>query len=228
MNAYAISDIHGCSQTFCALLDRIQLSSTDKLFLLGDYVNKGPDSRGVLNTIMDLQQRGYAVHCLRGNHDDIILEMPRKEQYQRNPQIFGAQHTLQSFGIDQAKNIPKPYLDFLDGLPTYLVWQEYIFVHAGFSFRRGAPLADAYAHTRIRQWYDQVDYRWLGNRFIVHGHVQRPKDRILHDIQLLSQRRILGIDAGCVSVWEPGKGHLCAFDLIRQQCIFQGYVEDDW
>lgn len=228
MNAYAISDIHGCNKTFRALLDRLRLSTDDQLFLLGDYVNKGPDARGVLDTILELRQNGYQVTCLRGNHDDIIVDMPTNESYARQKHIFGAQYTLQSFGVDQASDIPQLYLTFLDSLPTYIMWQEYIFVHAGFSFEKNAPLADTYAHTHIREWYHQVDYQWLGERYIIHGHVQRPQDNIQHDLSVLQRQRILGIDAGCVSVWEPGKGHLCAFDLIRQQCVYQGYIEDSW
>jgi len=228
MNAYAISDIHGCSQTFRALLDRIQLSSCDPLFLLGDFVNKGPDSRGVLDTILDLRQKGYNVQCLRGNHDDILLEMLTNKRYQQDKHIFGAQYTLQSFGVEQAADIPRHYLDFLDSLPTYLRWREYLFVHAGFSFAAGTPLNDTYAHTHLRDWYHQIDYNWLGEHYILHGHVQQPRDKIQHNLSVFQRRKVLGIDAGCVSVWEPGKGHLCAFDLLRQQCIFQGYVEDDW
>lgn len=228
MNAYAISDIHGCSQTFRALLARLQLTTNDKLFLLGDFVNKGPDAKGVLDTVFDLRQKGYDLHCLRGNHDDILLEMPTNGEYQQHKERYGAQYTLQSFGVARAQDIPSVYLDFLDSLPTYLIWNDYIFVHAGFSFARQDPLGDTYPHTRIREWYDQIDYAWLGDRWIIHGHDQQTMQKIEQQLQRLPQQQVLNIDAGCVSVWEAGKGHLCAFDLVTHRCIFQGYVENDW
>ena len=69
MHRFAISDIHGCAKTFEALLDRIALSTQGELYLLGDYLDRGPDSKGVLDLIFRLQREGYAVHCLRGNHE---------------------------------------------------------------------------------------------------------------------------------------------------------------
>jgi len=69
---YAISDIHGGSRTFRALLDRLDLKHTDRLYLLGDYVDRGNDSKGVLDTIWNLINAGYDVRPIRGNHDDMF------------------------------------------------------------------------------------------------------------------------------------------------------------
>ncbi len=69
MRKLAIGDIHGCNKTFKALLDQINLSKDDELTLLGDYIDRGPDSKGVIDTIINLQSSGYQVRALRGNHD---------------------------------------------------------------------------------------------------------------------------------------------------------------
>ena len=66
MRKFAISDIHGCLKSFEALLDKIQLSTSDELYILGDYIDRGPDSKGVIDYIWKLEQEGYAVKCLRG------------------------------------------------------------------------------------------------------------------------------------------------------------------
>ncbi|MFT5168289.1 MAG: serine/threonine protein phosphatase 1, partial [Saprospiraceae bacterium] len=64
MKQYAISDIHGCAKTFKALLEQISFSKEDVLYLLGDYVDRGPDSKGVIDHIWQLQSEGYTVFCL--------------------------------------------------------------------------------------------------------------------------------------------------------------------
>jgi len=61
MRRFAISDIHGCVQTFQDLLLSIKLSEEDELYLLGDYIDRGPDSQGVLDTIFDLWDAGFKV-----------------------------------------------------------------------------------------------------------------------------------------------------------------------
>jgi serine/threonine protein phosphatase 1 len=61
MRRFAISDIHGCVQTFQDLLLSIKLSEEDELYLLGDYIDRGPDSQGVLDTIFDLRDAGFKV-----------------------------------------------------------------------------------------------------------------------------------------------------------------------
>jgi predicted MPP superfamily phosphohydrolase len=72
---FAIGDIHGCNLTLQALVkEQLQLTKQDQLFLLGDYVNRGPDSMGVLNFIMGLQAEGYQVFALRGNHEQMLLD----------------------------------------------------------------------------------------------------------------------------------------------------------
>lgn len=73
MRLLAIGDIHGCLTAFIALLDAVSPETDDQIIFLGDYVDRGPDSRGVLDRLIDLHAGGRVV-ALRGNHDAMMLE----------------------------------------------------------------------------------------------------------------------------------------------------------
>ena len=68
MRTLALGDIHGCLDALKLLLARIELTPDDRVIALGDYVDRGPDSRGVLDLMVKLHETGQLV-ALRGNHD---------------------------------------------------------------------------------------------------------------------------------------------------------------
>lgn len=71
----AIADIHGCCRTFRRLLfDIVRLDKADTLYLLGDMIDRGPDSKGVIETILELHEEGYAIKPVRGNHEQMLLQ----------------------------------------------------------------------------------------------------------------------------------------------------------
>ena len=71
---WVIPDIHGHSGTLQALIeDHVQPSRTDTLYFLGDYIDRGPDAKGVIDYIIHLQQDGYNIRTLKGNHEDFLL-----------------------------------------------------------------------------------------------------------------------------------------------------------
>ena len=70
-NRWVIPDIHGYLNTLKSLIEnRISLTKEDTLYFLGDYIDRGPNSKGVIDYIMSLQDQDYDIHCLRGNHED--------------------------------------------------------------------------------------------------------------------------------------------------------------
>jgi len=225
MKAFAISDPHGCSQTLKTLVDVLALDSGDYLFLLGDFVNKGPDAKGVLDLVMQWQHAPFTLTALKGNHDQLLLDASRNEDM--IPDLRGAQGipTLRSFYVMDPANIPERYLRWIEQLPTVLSWHNYLFVHAGFRFDISDPLADRQSHLHIRGWYGRIDYQWLGQRIIVHGHDQTTAPAITRQLRSLDQNQVLNIDAGCANTEEAGKGYLCAFDLIHKTCLFQPNVD---
>ena len=70
---YAISDIHGCGNTFIALLEKIALSHDDTLYILGDMISRGKRSKKTIKTILSLQKEGYSIIPIRGNHEQFII-----------------------------------------------------------------------------------------------------------------------------------------------------------
>ena len=72
---FAIGDIHGCSKTFKKLLlDKIKINKSDTIYCVGDYIDRGEDSKGVIDFILDLRAEGYTIHTLRGNHEQMLLD----------------------------------------------------------------------------------------------------------------------------------------------------------
>jgi len=219
MRRFAISDIHGCLATFKVLLEKIALTKEDKLYLLGDYVDRGPDSKGVIDHIWQLQAEGFQVHCLKGNHEEMILQCVKEQ----STHYHGLHETNESFGVSVARDIPKKYLKWMRELDYYLEIDGFLLVHAGFSFK-GDPLTDKEAMIWIREWYHTIDRAWLGNRIIVHGHTPTSKSTIELNLKNLEKTPVIDIDAGCVFNHKK-YGHLCALNLDELTFSFQDRVE---
>jgi serine/threonine protein phosphatase 1 len=73
MGIWAISNIHGCYHTFKALLEKIGLCKEDELYLLGDYIDRGPGSKEVLDLILKLKSENFNIQCLLGNHEIMLF-----------------------------------------------------------------------------------------------------------------------------------------------------------
>ena len=119
MKKFAISDIHGCNITFKALLEKIDFQKTDELYMLGDYVDRGPNSKGVIDAILELQKEGYFVKCLMGNHEEAMIKARKDMQMLYNWLEWGGRETLESFGTRIVHEIPQKYWDFMDSLDFY-------------------------------------------------------------------------------------------------------------
>jgi serine/threonine protein phosphatase 1 len=220
----AISDIHGCFHTFEALLDRISFGTSDTLYLLGDFVDRGPRSAQTIDYILGLQSEGYRIHGLRGNHDQCLLDaiLVGDKSSRQTWRSAGAASTRRSYvSPENPEGIIDPvHVFWLNDLPYYYLLDDYVLVHAGLNFRRRNPLKGKRAMLNRRNWYRQIDYDWLGDRKIVHGHT--PLTRTQVEAQAHPRRRaypVFDIDAGCFHV-KPGMGHLCAFNLDERTFTF--------
>jgi serine/threonine protein phosphatase 1 len=233
MRQFAVSDIHGCPHTFTALLDTIACSRADELYLLGDYVDRGPDSKGVIDAIFDMQKAGYAVYCLRGNHEDLVLQAAAGDYTGLERWLLtDGKDTMDSFGVDNCADIPAGYLQWMAGLPYFLEVDAFILVHGGLDFSTADPLVPTDRMAWMRSWYGDIRYDWLGGRFIVHGHTPMPHYDIERQLFHFDQHRYIDIDAGCVFTQYryPHRrdfGRLCAFDLTNRRLVFQENV-DTW
>ncbi len=216
----AISDIHGCAATFDSLVDRLGLEAGDELFLLGDFIDRGANSKGVIDRIWKLAVQGLQTHCLRGNHEQMLLDYIEQPEYGNVWLYNGGLQTLKSFGVKVAHELPDSYVDWMRALPLYRETPGYLLVHAGIDFRSADPLVEDSALLWLRNWYDAIDRDWLGDRIVVHGHTPRPHILIKNQLQKLDYQPVLNIDAGCVFD-HRGMGYLCAFDLDERQVYFE-------
>jgi len=223
---YAITDIHGCAKTFRTLIrDVIKLQLEDVLFLLGDYVDRGPDSKGVLDFIFDLQDQGFQVHCLKGNHEEMMLQSLTHEAQYMNWLKHGGRETLKSFGVHEIQEVPAPYFEFIRKLPHYEQMDDYILVHAGLNFRIGDPLSDPTSMLWIRPWDVDVDHQWLNGRIILHGHTPVDQQIIEYQLENAETNSLIDLDNGCFRTEDPGKGQLCAFNLDTRELFFQANLD---
>ncbi|MCI4670394.1 MAG: metallophosphoesterase [Bacteroidia bacterium] len=203
MRKFAISDIHGCPKTLQTLVEKqLQLTKGDKLFLLGDYVNRGPDSFGVMDLVMQWQAAGYQLTCLRGNHED-RLDRAFKEGF----------YPLED-----------KYSNFIESLKIFHQEDNYIMVHAGLNFHAENPMEDQYAMRWIRDWEEDSDEEWLGGRKVVYGHKRKKRNEIQSFVQF--QTPYLGIDNGCcMNDSVECEGHLCALQLGNEKLTFQKNID---
>ncbi len=127
----AIGDIHGCLLALNAVLDAIDPQPEDVIVTLGDYVDRGPDSRGVLNRLIALAGQCRLVPIL-GNHDDMLLQ----SRYSPNPTayiVMGGISTLASYGASAPPDmslIPDEHFAFLENCVDYHETETHIFLHA--------------------------------------------------------------------------------------------------
>lgn len=218
MARFAISDIHGHNTKFKNLLKKIDFQKLDELFLLGDYIDRGPDSKGVLETIMNLQEQGYTISCLMGNHEQMLLQSVEDPSYEMNWLRNGGETALSSFSISSAEEIPEKYLTFINSLKLYLELENFIFVHAGINMLAEDPFKDQLSFLWLRDWEEKFSKKWLGNRKVIHGHT--PTSQKIITQQKANNQQVVVIDNGCF-LERPGYGALCALDIDRFEFIFE-------
>lgn len=133
-----IGDIHGCRDALAALIDAVAPGRDDTIVLLGDYIDRGPNSRGVLDCLIALAGRCRLVPLL-GNHEEALLDALRDTNCLRRWLTLGGADTLRSYGWAAggprralADWFPKPHREFLAGCRDYFEAPTHLFVHAGY------------------------------------------------------------------------------------------------
>ena len=223
MARFAIGDIHGCLNTFQSLVeDEIKLQKEDILYLLGDLVNKGPNSKGVIDYIFKLKRNNFQVFCIRGNHDQMLLDA----YYGRFANYWFNEHaepkTLKSFGVDKVDDIPVKYFDFIKELPFFVELDNFFLVHAGFNFSGISPFNDFKAMLHLRQM--EIKPEQINFKTLVHGHVPTSKEKIISSLKKERNYEI-NIDSGCVYYLDSVLGFLTAINLDTLELIFKENVD---
>lgn len=124
----AIGDIHGCSVALATLIEVIKPTPLDTLVFLGDFIDRGPDSRGVIEQVIRLGERCLVVPLL-GNHEEMLLGALEGKDNVGFWLKFGGRETLASYGTD-ADVIPAEHIRFIRGCKNYYETVSHIFVHA--------------------------------------------------------------------------------------------------
>ena len=129
MRTLAIGDIHGCLSALKALLRHVEPDASDTIITLGDYVDRGPDSKGVIDLLLDLR-RSNDVICLRGNHEIMMLEARNNRSHALLWLHHGGNATLASYDADNFERIPNRHWEFIASTVPYHQTETCIFVHA--------------------------------------------------------------------------------------------------
>lgn len=149
--AYAVGDIHGCLAAYrhletLILKDAEQFDTAPTIILLGDIVDRGPQTAALMDHLIARQRSGLRVICLRGNHEEMMLDFLANPEANMNWLDFGGFETLASYGIDTtnlmrmsgrklqqilAAHIPKNHIDFLKNTLPGLQAGQFLLTHAG-------------------------------------------------------------------------------------------------
>ncbi len=170
--AYAIGDVHGCLDQLQQLIGFCEEDAgPDKstFIFLGDYIDRGPDSRGVIDLLMDLQKWSPdEVICLKGNHEDLLLASLEGEDAEQHWIANGADATLRSYRAFRAADLPTSHIDWIRSLSLSHDDGQRFFVHAGVHPDRPLDQQRSRDLLGIREPFlsSCKDF----GRFIVHGH----------------------------------------------------------
>ena len=211
---FAATDLHGCLRTFRYLVEeKLRLRPADHLYLLGDYVNKGPDSRGVLDYLMQLQGAGYQVYCLMGNHEHELLATIHGADNANEMWKLAAERemTLASFGAARPADIPARYAAWMSALPLQVELPDFVLVHAGFDFALPPAEMRADTHTMLYTKQFVFDPSRLAGKRLLHGHVPTPVAEV--QATVAARAGAVGLDTGGVYRHNPALRHLAALDL---------------
>ncbi|RPI80103.1 MAG: serine/threonine protein phosphatase [Desulfobacteraceae bacterium] len=189
---YIIGDIHGCLDMLKRLMLKMNWNpEQDRLIFLGDYIDRGEDSKGVVDYILDLFKLSKRIDCLLGNHEKLFLDfLDGKDSH--NFIINGGNVTLESYRIaksEHTKNfIPQEHIRFFQSLQLWIELDDYYVVHAGFQpgIEIGLQIIEDMVWIRESFIYSNYDF----GKKVIFGHTPF--------LEPLVMENKIGIDTGAV------------------------------
>ncbi|MDO9256339.1 MAG: metallophosphoesterase [Bacteroidales bacterium] len=233
MRTWVIPDVHGCLLTLHTLVeDLIGIQEDDSLIFLGDVIDRGPASKGVIDYIMKLGKSGINTTVIRGNHEEYMAKVFREEQSKsgfrkmlglrsgdyKDWMLYGGESTLQSFNAFTVSAIPEMYIQWIESLEYYVKWKKFLIVHAGFNFEVDDIFSDTQAMMWIREY--KINPEKLGDRKIIHGHVPVTLD-FIHQSVISNSFQFIDLDNGVYLTDKPGFGNLLALELNTMELLVQ-------
>jgi serine/threonine protein phosphatase 1 len=211
---FIIGDIHGCSKTFRKLIsDEIAIRKKDIIYCVGDYIDRGNDSKGVVDFILELRKSKYQVQTLRGNHEQMLLDSENSISARALWKMNGGNTTLRDFNVSSISELDPVYHDFFASTEFYAETDHFFLVHAGLNFNAPDPLEDKYSMLWTRDF--QVDESYLDGKILIHGHTPASRDYI----RFQEFKSPFNIDGGCVYGNIEGLGSLFALDFFEQKLL---------
>jgi serine/threonine protein phosphatase 1 len=187
----AIGDIHGHAMALAALIRLIKLQSGDTLVTLGDYVDRGPDSKGVLDQLIALEDQCHLAP-LMGNHEAMMLGAREGRSDFKSWTTFGGDFALESYGPDQSlRLVPRQHWAFLERLPLVFETERHFFVHANYYPNR--PINEQDSQTALWRPLEGNDLpgRHYSGKTAIVGHTPQK------DGKILDLGHLKCIDTGC-------------------------------
>lgn len=173
---YCIGDIHGCFHELQALVNRCINDAAGRpmrFIFLGDYIDRGPQSRDTIEYLIDLQRgRPNHVICLKGNHEDMALAAHDDDAWMDNWLANQGRSTLHSYNISSPRDLPPAHIQWLRSLPTSHRDRHRFYVHAGIHPHRPLAAQDEYDLLWIREPFLSSAKQF--ELYIVHGHSPMP------------------------------------------------------
>jgi serine/threonine protein phosphatase 1 len=206
MRLLAIGDIHGCLLMFNDLLAVVKPTPEDVVITLGDHVDRGPDSRGVLDRLIDLKKSGTRLVCLRGNHEIMMAAARENATEQKMWLGVGGLQTLGSYGAAPGRtgslaDVPREHWDFLtDELVGYHETEQHIFVHAGVKYND--PM-DEQDECWLYWEFLRDDLRHYSGKTVICGHTSQKNGEI---------KVVPG--GACIDTFAHGGGWLTCLDAL--------------
>lgn len=173
----AVGDIHGCSTALAALVDAIQPGPADVLISLGDIIDYGPNSRGVVEQLKALRERTNLI-LLTGNHEEMLFAVLDQNRDRESWTRHGGDATLESYWVDHPRQLPAGDVAFLRMAKWFHETDTHAFVHAGYFPNQ--PLRDTPSSALFWEFLDP-DRAWphySGKTFVV-GHTPQTSGEIL-------------------------------------------------
>jgi serine/threonine protein phosphatase 1 len=196
----AIGDIHGCALALRSVVDEINPQRDDTLVILGDCVDRGPDSRSVIDQLLALRDRCQLIPIL-GNHEEMLLNYLDGKPQLDDWLVFGGAATLESYGCTpEALNLPQEHIDFMRSWGDCYESNMHFFVHGSYEARRPLTLQ----HWGSLRWHSlrtSVPEPHVSGKTAIVGHTS------LKDGEIWDLGHLICIDTFC---W--GGGWLTAFE----------------
>jgi serine/threonine protein phosphatase 1 len=193
---FAIGDIHGCPSKLNEMMAKLRIDAEeDTVIFIGDYIDRGPDSKGVIDSILEIRQRIDNVICLQGNHEEMFLKYYCEHEDEDLFMHNGCMMTLLSYGYTGRDhgyevNVPEEHLQFFSSLLSFYETDSYIFVHAG--LRPGIPLKRQIKEDMLWIRREFIISRYDFGKTVIFGHTP-----VSHDMPYIKPNKI-GIDTGLV------------------------------